>query len=1301
MHESVHTEEKPYSCPHCDYRAKRSYSLKLHQSIHTGEKPYSCPHCDYRTTTAGNLKRHQSIHTGEKPFPCLYCDYRAITAGNLKIHQSIHTGEKPFPCPHCDYRTITAGHLKRHQSIHTGEKPFACPHCDYRTITAGSLKLHQSIHTGVKPFPCPHCDYSATTASKLKRHQFIHTGEKPYTCSYCDYKTNTPTNLKQHLNTHIVERPHSCPHCDYRTASTRKITKSENYTCIRCGSKDHKQDKCPHLKAKCFNCGKIGHLGRSCLKRKPQRNSTANKDGNKVHAIAETEISSQIFKIVNLWRTTDPIKIEVQINDKILSLEYDTGSAYSLISDSTRRFFKLPNPYPADPLRVKLATYSGQPLQVLGTLDVPVQYQNSTQTLPLMVVGGEGPSLCGRNWMEALGILPTQPYKVDMIKVTENNLPTQLHRFRELFSPGYGVFKGVRARLLVDPEMKPRFFKSRPIPYALKEKISRELDRLVKAGILKPVRHAEWAAPIVPVLKSDQTIRICGDFEITANQALKVDQYPLHKAEDIFAALAGGEKFSKIDLRDAYNQLELDDESQLYTVINTHQGLYKYTRLPFGISSAPALFQKQMDILLKGIPLVFCALDDILITGKNDQDHLKNLECVLQRIQEAGLKLRKDKCSFLAPSLEYLGHKIAKEGLQPLPSKVEAIQAYPSPTSLTELQAFLGLLTYYSRFIPNMSSTLVPLYNLLKKEQKCKWETPEERAFKDIKEKLVHSTLLVHFDPRKRQILSCDASGVGIGAVLSQVQGDNDIHPVAFASRTLTPAEKKYSQLEREALGIVFGVTRFRNYLLGNSFTLRTDHKPLVTLFSENKGIPTIAANRIQRWAIILSAYQYKIEYIKSTSNTEADVLSRLPMFTPEPDSKEPDSEPVEMVLLMDALDSSPVTSDDIRASLPGDPALRQALDHTLQGWSEETPKEMGLMPYWSRRYELGACEGLLFWGNRVIIPTNLRAKMLDELHNSHQGIVGLKSVARTLFWWPGLDKDIEETVRRCNCCQSHASMPPRTTPVNWPPTNQPWDRVLIDHLGPFEQNLYLIVVDACTKWIEAIPVPNTSTRETIEQLRCLFARFGIPRTLVSDNGTGFTSEEFRQFMTRNGIRHLRTAPFHPSSNGLAERAVQTIKTGLKKVQQGSISQRLAEILLGYRRTPIASIGKSPSEMMFGHNIRSRLDLILPNPGKSEEPGFKLGESVWYRTYKSGQKWDQASIQGPTGNHLVTLQTAKGQVRRHWNQIRRSHFPGKRSESTEDHAGVSKPDINTEPEELIPQHQEVTSEPLSSTEPEI
>ncbi|UYV79530.1 hypothetical protein LAZ67_17003027 [Cordylochernes scorpioides] len=251
MHESVHTEEKPYSCPHCDYRAKRSYSLKLHQSIHTGEKPFACPHCDYRTTTAAILKKHQSIHTGEKPFPCPHCDHRTTTAGSLKRHQSIHTGEKPFPCPHCDYRTTTAGNLKRHQSIHTGEKPFACPHCDYRTTTAGSLKRHQSIHTGEKPFACPHCDYRTINAGKLKIHQSIHTGEKPFPCPHCDYRTTTAGNLKRHQSIHTGAKPYSCPHCDYRTITAGKLKRHQS---IHTGEKPF---PCPHCDYRTITAGSL------------------------------------------------------------------------------------------------------------------------------------------------------------------------------------------------------------------------------------------------------------------------------------------------------------------------------------------------------------------------------------------------------------------------------------------------------------------------------------------------------------------------------------------------------------------------------------------------------------------------------------------------------------------------------------------------------------------------------------------------------------------------------------------------------------------------------------------------------------------------------------------------------------------------------------------------------------------------------------------------------------------------------------------------------------------------------------
>ncbi|UYV78034.1 hypothetical protein LAZ67_15003277 [Cordylochernes scorpioides] len=256
MYESVHTEEKPYSCPHCDFRTKWSHSLKLHQLIHTGDKPspafiekkpFPCPYCDYRTTAANKLKLHQSIHTGEKPYSCPHCHYRTAAANKLKLHQSIHTGEKPYPalinnnckqikttpiihtgekpysCPHCDYRTTAANKLKLHQSIHTGEKPYSCPHCDYRTAAANKLKIHQLIHTGEKPYSCSHCDYKTSRTFDLKKHQYKHTGEKPYTCLYCSYSTVTASSLKIHQLTHTGEKPFPCPHCDYRTITAGKL----------------------------------------------------------------------------------------------------------------------------------------------------------------------------------------------------------------------------------------------------------------------------------------------------------------------------------------------------------------------------------------------------------------------------------------------------------------------------------------------------------------------------------------------------------------------------------------------------------------------------------------------------------------------------------------------------------------------------------------------------------------------------------------------------------------------------------------------------------------------------------------------------------------------------------------------------------------------------------------------------------------------------------------------------------------------------------------------------------------------
>ena len=256
---------------------------------------------------------------------------------------------------------------------------------------------------------------------------------------------------------------------------------------------------------------------------------------------------------------------------------------------------------------------------------------------------------------------------------TSNTLNDLLGKHSDLFKEELGTISGYEATLQVQADARPKFFKPRPVPFAIKGAIEAELDHLEASGVITKVVHSEWAAPIVPVPKKNGKFRICGDYKVIINQALDVDQYPLPKPDDLFATLAGGKKFTKLDLTQAYQQLKLDEESTKYVTINTHCGLYRYTRLPFGIASAPAIFQKLMDSVLQGLPHVICYIDDILVTGTSDDDHLKNLSTVLERLQKHGFRMKRDKCEFLQPAVEYLGHKIDAEGLHALPGKIEAI----------------------------------------------------------------------------------------------------------------------------------------------------------------------------------------------------------------------------------------------------------------------------------------------------------------------------------------------------------------------------------------------------------------------------------------------------------------------------------------------------------------------------------------------------------------------------------------------------------------------------------------------------
>ena len=526
----------------------------------------------------------------------------------------------------------------------------------------------------------------------------------------------------------------------------------------------------------------------------------------------------------------------------------------------------------------------------------------------------------------------------------------------KVFKEELGLLKDIKATFRIKDETQPKFYKARVEPYSLKPRIKNELNRLVQDGVISPVDTSEWATPLVPVVKPDGSLRLCGDFRVTINPVLEDINYPLPKIEDIFANLAGGVKFSKIDLASAYLQMEIEDDSKKYTTVNTSQGLYQYNRLPFGVKTSPALWQRAIEQVLAGLPGVQVYLDDILVTGRTDTEHLNNLDKVLNRLSDYNLRIKPKKCEWFQGEISYLGHKIDSHGLHTAPSKVEAIVNAPAPSDKTQLQSFLGLINYYGKFLPNLSTVLAPLNNLRNQNSKFVWSPECQDAFNKAKDLVVSSDVLTHYDPNLPLKLDCDASQYGLGAVISHVFPDGTERPIAFGSRTLSKSEKNYSQIEREALALIFGVKKFHSYLFGRKFVLVTDHRPLTTIFKPTARTPPITAARLQRWGIILSAYDYDIFFRSTKAHANADALSRLPT----PFTKVTNQHDGINILYSEQLNVLPVTVTQIQTEIRKDPILSQVYDCVINGWAHVPKDTPELKPYICRKNELSVQQNIL-----------------------------------------------------------------------------------------------------------------------------------------------------------------------------------------------------------------------------------------------------------------------------------------------------------------------------------------------------
>ncbi len=1048
----------------------------------------------------------------------------------------------------------------------------------------------------------------------------------------------------------------------------------QSRACYRCGSLQHLANECKFASEKCHNCGKQGHIMKVCRSKTSfgefnfQGGGRRKREGQRMHFVSRDEKSASeeegFFTVYSLQEPeilkVAPLTITLAVNESDAQFEVDTGCGVTIMNRSN--FAKLGEPDKIPELKtcsVNLKTYTGQALTVLGSAQVEVRYNGTVKQLPVVVVPGTGPNLLGRGWIKELGMEWEALHRMQGVKNV--TLPEVLSQHEELFKEELGELKGPPAKIYVDKEAVPRFFKARPVPYAMKAKVEVEIERMLREHIIEPVKYSEWAAPVVPVLKSDNTVRLCGDYKLTVNRVSKLEQYPIPRIEDLFATLSGGQKFTKLDMSHAYHQIALDVESRKYVTVNTHKGLFTYRVLPFGVSSSPAIFQRTIEGVLQGLPYVAVFLDDILVTGRNDEEHLQTLAKVLDRLQEAGLRLKRSKCTFMEKEVMFLGHKVDETGLHPAPEKVLAIQNAPSPKNVTELKAYLGLLNYYNKFLSNLSTVLAPVHRLLRKDAKWNWGGEQEAAFAQSKKMIQSVQVLVHYDLQKDVILSCDASPYGLGAVLSHMMPDGSERPIGFMSQTLNQAERNYSQLDKEGLAVMFGLQRFHKYLYGRKFTIVTDHKPLLSLFNELKAVPQMSSPRIQRWAVTLRAYEYSIIYKAGKDHSNADALSRLPL------PMESSTEQEERVLMLENADITLITAEQVREWTRKDPILSRVRETVQRGCLHElTGTEFH--PFTLRKDELSVQDGCVLWGARVIIPSVGRPDVLKQLHQCHPGVSRMKALARSYVWWPKLDQDVERLVKICGTCQEHRNVPAVAPlhPWNWP--DKPWQRLHVDYAGPFMGKMFFVLIDAHSKWMDVYPVNSATSATTIECLRNSFSNHGLPELIVSDNGTCFISAEFKEFLHKNGVRHVTSAPYHASSNGLVERAVQIVKTMLKKTVDGTIATKLSRVLFSYRITPQTTTGLSPAELLYGRKLRCSMDFIHPDltrkineqqqkqkvyhDKKARERNFCVGDPVLTRNFSYGPKWIPGHVATVTGPLSYKVMLGDGRVvRRHVDQI--------------------------------------------------